>query len=290
MKIKVLTVLAIVGFGMMSPSVKAQETINIADTLTGWAYDWVAGINGSQSSFKNYSRGGEDNVSGTFYSLLNGAYKKDKFTYGFVINLRYGLTKINGEDARKTDDRIAIRNRAALILNEQNTFNGFVELGFLTQFYNGYVFNDDGTRTLISDFFSPAYFTENVGIAYTPTNYISFEAGVGLKQTYVSQEALGPNFGLDPGDNILAEGGLTTGLSFKKDILENVSYTTRFETFTNLNKSLDSTDISWASEIVGRINKYLTTSFQLELFYDDDITTELQTKQVFSAGLLVNIF
>ena len=288
MKTSILAI--IVGIALLSTNVKAQETITIADTLDGWAFDWIAGVNGSQSTFKNYSRGGEDNVAATMFSLLNGAYKKGNITYGFVINLRYGVTKIDGEDTRKTDDRIAVRNRLAMILNDSNTLNGFAEVGFLTQFYNGFVFNDDGTRTLISDFFAPAYFTENVGIAYTPADYVSFEGGLGLKQTYVGQDALGPNFGVDPGENILAEGGLTTGISFKKDVLTNVGYVTRFETFTNLNKSVNSTDISWVNEVVGRINKYLTASFQFELLYDDDITTELQTRQVLSAGLLVNIF
>ena len=98
-----------------------------------------------------------------------------------------------------------------------------------------------------------------------------------------------PGYGVEVGDNLLSEGGFTTGISFNKEIVTDVSYTCRFETFTNIKKSLSSTDVSWANEITGRINKFLTASFQFELLYDDDITTELQTKQVLSVGFLLNL-
>lgn len=269
----------------------AQETISISDTLNNeWAFGWVAGLNGTQSSYNHWSKGGQDNIAVNGYSLLSGAYKKDRFEYGFVLNMRYGITKIEDEGTRKSDDRLAMRHRAAYILNDENTMNAFADVSISTQFDAGYKYNSDGTKTLISDFISPLYFTESIGYAYTPKDYISFEAGLGLKQTYVKDDDLVSFFGIDPGDNLSSEGGLVLGISFKKDIMENVNYTSRFETFTNFKKTLESTDVAWANQLTGKINKYLNATFQFEMLYDDDITKDLQTKQVLAAGVLVNIF
>jgi hypothetical protein len=182
-----------------------------------------------------------------------------------------------------------MKHRAAYILNDENTMNAFAEVTFVTQFYDGYDYSTD-PRTRISDFMAPGYFTESIGYAYTPRDYVSFEAGLGLKQTIVNDEDLVPGYGVKDGDNLLSEGGLQTGISFNKEILTNVTYTSRFETFNNLKKSLASTDVRWANELTGKINDYLTASFQFEMVYDDDvIKDELQTKQILAAGLLVNL-
>jgi hypothetical protein len=81
----------------------AQETITIPDTLDNeWAVTWVLGLNGSQSTYNNWAAGGQNNVAATFFTKVNGAYRKGKFTYGYVFNVRYGITNIDGEDSRKT--------------------------------------------------------------------------------------------------------------------------------------------------------------------------------------------
>jgi hypothetical protein len=135
---------------------------------------------------------------------------------------------------------------------------------------------------------APGFFNQSIGYAYTPRDFISFEAGLGLKQTFVNDKDLTPGFGVEDGKNIFSEGGFQSGISLSKEVLKNVTYTSRFETFSNLKKSLVSTDISWANEITGKINDYLSTTFQYEMMYDDDIVAdELQTKQILSAGLLI---
>lgn len=268
----------------------AQEAVIIPDTLDNeWAVTWIAGLNAAQSSFNNWAAGGQNNLTATLFTKVNGAYRSGNFTYGYVFHVRYGVTNIEGESSRKTDDRLATKHRAAYILNEENTMNAFAEITFITQFYDGYDFSGPA-RVRISDFMAPGYFTQSIGYAYTPRDFVSFEAGLGLKQTFVNDDALVPGYGVKAGDNLLSEGGLKTGISFNKEIMTNVNYTSRFETFNNLKKSLVSTDVSWANEITGKINDYLTASFSFEMIYDDDVVAdELQTKQILAAGLLVNL-
>ena len=124
---------------LLSANLFAQETIIIPDTLDNeWATMWVAGVNGSQSTFNNWAAGGQNNVAATLFTRLNGAYRKDKLTYGYVIRLRYGVTNIEGQQSQKTDDRIATKHRLSYILNDENTMNVFASVSFVTQFYDGY--------------------------------------------------------------------------------------------------------------------------------------------------------
>ncbi len=284
---RIVILCALLGIAVQS---SAQESVIIPDTLDNeWVTTWVAGLNGAQSTFNNWAAGGQNNVAATLFTKLHGAYRTGNFTYGYVFHVRYGVTNIEGEDSRKTDDRLATKHRAAYILNDENTMNAFAELTFITQFYDGYDFSGPA-RVRISDFMAPGYFTQSIGYAYTPRDFVSFEAGLGLKQTFVNDDALVPGYGVKAGDNLLSEGGLKTGISFNKEIMTNVNYSSRFETFNNFKKSIVSTDVSWANEITGRINDYLTASFQFEMIYDDDVVAdELQTKQILAAGLLVNL-
>ena len=168
MIVKRSTHLLIALFICTSKSSFAQETVIIPDTLDNeWAMKWVAGINGSQASYNNWSVGGQNNIAATFFTKLNHAYRKGNFTYGYVLHLRYGVTNIEGEDSRKTDDRIAMKHRAAYILNDENTMNAFVEIRFLSQFYDGYDYSED-MRTLISGFMAPAYFSEKNWVCVHP--------------------------------------------------------------------------------------------------------------------------
>jgi hypothetical protein len=46
----------------------------------------------------------------------------------------------------------------------------------------------------------------------------------------------------------------------------------------------------WGNELVGKINSLISASFQFELRYDNDFSSEIQLKQVLSAGISVNLY
>ncbi|MGK7370978.1 MAG: hypothetical protein ACNS64_12255, partial [Candidatus Halalkalibacterium sp. M3_1C_030] len=144
---------------------------------------------------------------------------------------------------------------------------------------------DDQEPILISKFFAPAYFTQIAGIAFTPVEYFTAEAGLALKETIVSDVALSERYGLDPGEKFRFEPGYSTALNFEKTIVSNVKLISVVETFTNLQRNVRSTDVVFSNEVIGKINNYLNTSFQFVMIYDDDFSTKAQIKQVLSVGL-----
>lgn len=268
------------------------QSISIPDTLEGWDQSWVASLNGSQAAYNNWSQGGVSSISGTGSSVFTLYYKEGQFSYGFRTNLKYGQSNIKGQGVRKTDDLISIRNRFNYTFREDGTLSGYGTINFRTQFDQGfeYATEDGQPDILISNFFAPAYLSEGVGVAYDPSPAFTFEAGLGLKQTFVNDDDLAPIYGLDAGENFRSEGGLTTGINFEKEVAEDILFASSVETFTNFLTPVDETDVFWANELVGQINSIVSASFQFELRYDNDFSSEVQLKQVLSAGVSVNLY
>ncbi|MDR8393624.1 DUF3078 domain-containing protein [Aliifodinibius sp. S!AR15-10] len=266
----------------------AQETIIVSDTLQGWDYSWLAGLNASQASYSNWAQGGVNNISASGNSTLTMKHRKDKFGYGFLLGTRYGKSKIEGQGTRKTDDRLSIRNRFTYDLARANgSYSAYGNINFRTQFDKGYEYdagpNDEDV--LISRFMAPAYFSQGAGIAYIPSDYFSAEAGLALKQTIVTDDDLETLYGLDEGETLRNEGGITLGLGYDQAIAPNFQLSSSVETFTNVNTAISSTDVYFSTQVTGKVNDLINTSLRVDLAYDDDFSSEIQVLQVFSLGI-----
>ncbi len=265
------------------------QDMAVPDTLNGWDIGWVAGLNGSQAAYSNWSQGGINNIAFTGNSVFTATYKKQRFSYIYALNTRFGQTKIEGEGVRKTDDRLSVRNRFLYDLGDKRDgdFKLFGNINFRTQFAEGYQYGEapDGGNVLISNFMAPGYLSENAGLAYVPTENFSFEAGLGLQQTFVRDESLSTLYGLDEGDTFRNEAGLTFGIAFQKTLGTNLSLSSSIETFTNLNKAVSSTDVFATNQFTGKINDFMNASIRLDFIYDDDYSKELQVAQVLSVGV-----
>ena len=275
---------------LMTTVLQAQETIVVPDTLSGWDYGWVAGLNGAQASYSNWSQGGVNNIAVSGNSTFRTFYREGKFSYGFLLNTRYGKTRIDGEGTRKTDDRLSIRNRFLYDLGDEDShFSVYGNINFRTQFDRGFEYGEDDADPdiLISNFFSPAYVTESIGLLYRPSEQISFEAGLGLQQTIVTDEDVLQNnrYGLPEGDNVRNEAGINLGASYQQNISSTIVLSSTAETFTNLNKSLSSTDLFFSNEFIGTLNRFINTSLRFDLVYDDDFSSELQVRQSITVGI-----
>lgn len=259
----------------------------VPDTLKGWMVKWVGGLNGSQAAYSNWSQGGVNTVSVTASTVFNLQYRKNRFAYLLVTNLKYGRADIEGEGTRKTDDKIAVTNKFSYLFKDPK-FNAFGSLSFNTQFDEGFDYDPD-PEVLISDFFSPAYFTQVLGIGYTPVDYFSVEAGAAFKETVVNIDELAIRYGLDAGENFRFEPGYSVIVNFEKNIVSNVKLISSAETFTNLQEPFADTDVIFSNELIGNINDYLNTSLQFVMIYDEDFSREVQLKQVLSVGFSFNI-
>lgn len=285
--------LLLTAFTFFTINTLQAQTIVVPDTLSGWTQTWVANLNGSQASYNNWSEGGVNTISATASTVFTKMYRKDQYTFGFRTNLRYGQSRIDGR-TRKSDDLISVRLRTTYDLQEDSKLAAYGAIQFRTQFADGFDYeakmNPAGGDSLISGFFSPAYLTEGAGFEYNANSNLQLEAGLALKQTFISDGDLAPNYGLPQGDTFRSEGGLTTGISFQAPVAENIQYSSNLETFTSFTDPVSETDVFWSNELVGQVNSLISASFQFEMRYDDDFSSEVQIKQVLSAGLSVNLY
>ncbi|MCW9708558.1 DUF3078 domain-containing protein [Fodinibius salsisoli] len=290
---------------------RIDQTVIVADSLEGWDASWVSGLNGAQAAYDNWSQGGTNTISVTASTVFNLMYRKDRFAYALNTNFKYGKARIQDEGTRKTDDRIAINNKFSYLFDNKR-WSAFANINFSTQFDKGFNYNvpDGENPELISEIFSPAYFTQVVGIAYTPADYFSAQTGLAMKETIVANDALAERYGLydsevsrliDPFSSgsygvytrnpksFRFEPGYSAAFFFEKDIFKNVHLVSSVETFTNLQRHINRTDINFSNEVVGKINDFMNMSFQFVMIYDEDFSKQVQVKQVLSAGLSVNI-
>ena len=287
-KILLLSAITILSYCHLS----AQESISFPEDLDGSQTTWSVGISGSQASYSNWAQGGVNNIAATGRTNFTTVYHSGKFSYGFLVNARFGKTKVQNEGVRKIDDRLFIKNRFLYDLgDDQSDFKLFGNIKIRTQFDDGFDYGKgpDGSDLKISSFMAPAYFTQDAGLAYIPNETFSVELGLGLQQTFIKDRSLSTVYGLPEGDRFRSEAGFTFGSSLKTGIAENLSYASSLNTFTSFNKSFKSTDIYFSNTITGKINNFLNASLSLDFVYNDDFSNELQVAQVLSMGVVFTL-
>lgn len=273
------------------PSLSVDNSrVEVSDTLDGWDYNLMAELSGSQTSFSNWSQGGVNSISGSASSWFDAKYRKDRFGYLLSTNLKYGKARLEGEGTRKTSDQISIKNKFTHNFRDK-PYSLYGNFDFSTQFDEGidYATEAGEQDQVISRFMAPGYFRQSLGFSYDPFSSLTIEAGIGFKETYMRDSRLSERYGLEAGETFRFEAGGALNISFEKQIMENIMLQSSFESFANIQKSLKHTDFEFSNQLVGSVNKYINTTLNFVMVYDRDFSTELQIKQMFSAGLRVNL-
>lgn len=237
-------------------------------------------LNGSQASYRNWAQGGVNNVTGIGTARFTAEYRHQRYIYNHSTNLRYGQSRINGNEFRKTDDEIRVRNQIRRLLDDER-FSLIAQFNFTSQFDIGKDRNND---IVVSKFMAPGYFIETVGFAYNPEASYQIDLGISMRQTVVLDTTLSTRYGLNPGEQVRNEAGISFGVKAEREIFTNVVYSGQLETFSNLLEPLSSTTVRFNNELIGKINDYLTANVGLSFLYDDNVTKELQIRQILSIG------
>jgi hypothetical protein len=250
------------------------------DSTSAWKTKWVLGLNGSQASYNNWSQGNTNSIAATGSNMFNATFKRSKYSYDILINLKYGKAKINGAEVRKTDDLIALKNRLDYMLHVKDV-SAYFEADFRTQFDKGY----DKNRVYISSFMAPATLLETAGLGYKPNKILQFQSGLTMKQTFMADTSLSRVYGLKTGSHFRNEGGVSLGAGLKMNVAKNLVLNSSAQSFTNILRPVDETDIIFSNELTGKINSFMNTNIQFVMVYDKDFNTSLQIKQVLAVGL-----
>jgi hypothetical protein len=160
-----------------------------------------------------------------------------------------------------------------------------------SQFAEGFDYTTD-PKTLTSKFLNPAYFRQSAGIKYDPSDKFSSRAGLGFKQTLVNDTMFArlytDDLETDEVEKLRSEIGLESVSVLTYQYKENIVYVTSLDLFSNL-RAINEIDVRWENLITAEVSKYIAVSFNLQLYYDRDISIQRQLKQYLAVGLTYKI-
>lgn len=278
-------------FGMITA--QAQEEVK-PDTTKVWTKNGNFSLLFNQSNFKNWTAGGENNISGNVSINYDFNYKKADWTWDNKIIASYGLVKTkNSPFEKKTDDRFEFNS--LLGKKAVGYWSYSVFLNFRTQMTRGYIYGktDTGveTRTPRTNLLSPGYLTFGPGMLWKKDNNLKFNlAPLTSKITIVDKDFTLPNdayFSVEEGESLRYELGFYASGYYKFSLMANVTLENMLNVYSNyLDKpQLKKTDVDYQLNVVMKINKYLSTNLSIQTIYDRDAFDGLQTRQVFGVGV-----
>ncbi len=267
-----------------------------AQSDTAWTKGGTFGLNGSQTSFYNWAKGGANQVALSGNINLFANYLKGGNSWTNLLLMDLGSSRQGQQDWRKGDDRIEFNTIYGHKTKNDKWYYAAL-FNFKTQFTSGYEFDDDGNKTFISDFMAPAYVKVGLGMDYKPNkNFSAFLSPATAKWTIVNDQSLANQgkFGLDPAESIKAvdgtdsiytstaskvrlEAGALMRFAYTKDVMKNVNLTTVLELYSNYMKNPQNIDVDWQFIFTFKVNKYLNAQLKGHLIYDDDVMIDVDS-------------
>jgi hypothetical protein len=276
----------------------AQTTAPI-DTAKHWTIHGQNTFLINQSSFKNWAAGGVNSLAANVVLDYDFDYKKDKWSWDNKTIFGYGLSKQDGIGWRKNDDRIILNSLLGYQAAKYWLYTFY--MNFQSQFTNGYSYDDNNNRTLISAPFAPAYLTLGPGFAYKRSDNFRINISpLAARITLVENDTLSNlgSFGVTPGHKSLFEFGASLDGYYKFNVAQNIALENILKLYSNYLSQPGNIYADYAANLYMKVNKFVTVNAGVELINDPlakiaqpqpDGTISshslLQVKQIFGAGL-----
>ncbi|AEL28657.1 DUF3078 domain-containing protein [Cyclobacterium marinum] len=260
-----------------------------------WQSEFSAGLNFNQAGFSNnWKAGGVNSVA--FGSIIAGKalYQKDKISWDNELELLFGIVRNEGEGTRKSNDRIFLDTKLGYQLS--NKWSSYFSVNYLSQFAEGYTYNDDGTKSLISKFMAPGYLTSSLGFEFKPNKEFFLRIGpFSPRFTFVTDNQIianvPANYGVPAGETVRVEWlAMQVFASLDKNLSENLNLKSRYTMFANYEtlsmKNIDHRlDVTLTAKISNIINVTLTGIS----LYDIDQDPGVQYSQGLALGILYKV-
>lgn len=238
----------------------------------------------------NWYKGGEKNLNlqSNFVFKFNYNNRK-KVQWDNTLEIKEGFNTTSSDTLRNIHmNNDLLRYTGKIGLQAISNWYYTISTQFSTQLFNGYPTNSD-QRT--SGFLAPAYLSVGIGMDYklnksklnlsvvlAPLNYdLKFVKDASIEET---------QYGIDEGKFAQHTYGSKITSTFDWQIFSFVKYTSRFEGFTNYER----TEGSWENTLDFFVNRYIKASLFWHIRFDDNVAREpgesyFQYYELFSFGL-----
>ena len=281
----------------------SQENIDTLKVKTNWKTNGNAIFLINQSSFSNWTSGGQSSVSGTLKINYNLNYFDNGWAWDTKILSAFGLNKISGSDfLKKTDDRIEINSVVGKKFNNNLigkwSYSSF--FNFQTQFAKGYRFgkdtNGNSIRTEKSRFFSPATTQLGIGLYWKKDqNFWINVAPMTGKLILVNRlftKNLNDNqsyFGVKQNGNSRFELGASVRSFYKTEIYENITLENRLSLYSDYLDKPKNVDFDYTLNVTMKVNKFISTNLVFQFVYYDNEIKIMQIREVLGVGLNIDL-
>ena len=219
----------------------------------------------------------------------NGAWGKN--TWDNTLKAAYAYQNNQTQGVRKTADFFDLFSKFGHSLNKKQTLSIAAIFNLRSQFTNGYDYALTPRRR-VSGFFAPANLLFTPGLDWKPNKHFSaFISPLAGKLVIVSndpysysttppppgQRPLAELYGVDPTRKVDSQVGGFVSINFNKELVKNVTYTTRLDLYSNYKLNPENVDMFWTNALQFKVNKWLTMSYLLNLAYDDNYIPEGRT-------------
>jgi hypothetical protein len=263
--------------------------------ISYWHKSVIFGLNFNQSAFtSNYSAGGISAIALGSNFDFKAEYSKTPFDYTTELNLLYGISKNKGQGSRKTNDRIFFDNKIATQLSKHWFFFG--SLTFESQFSKGFNYtNPDGTDAqnpyLISNFMSPGYLTESLGLEYKPVKYFDLRLGTGTaRQTFVLDTTIyhnqPTNYGVPIRHTVYNQLAFQAVATIDKDLMKNLHLNLRYALFIPYQQPLAYIGHRVDAIVTAKVNRLIAVTINGTFLYDKNTSPGVQGTEGLALGVL----
>jgi len=252
-----------------------------------WKFGTIVKLDFNQGHVsKGWAEGGESSISALSGVKSFAKYQKNKTTWESTIDMQYGLLKSGDNEFRKNQDKLDFNTKFGHLAFKKWYYTSMFNLK--TQFVNGYNYSADGSRTLISSFFAPAYILGSIGLDYKPKKDFSILLSpFTAKYTIVSDTANIDQtaFGIDANKKVKKEVGAYVKLLHKWKITKDISMENKLEFYSSYSNTPKNIDVDWQFILNLPVNQYLTTTVSTYLISDDDTGSKVQFKENLAVGV-----
>lgn len=264
-----------------------------------WTTKGIIGVNASQTSFVNWSAGGDNTVSLNGFLDFGAYYKKGKLSWDTDFSTQYGTTYTKSNGWVKSSDKIDFSTKLGHKIASKWYLSALLD--FKTQYDKGYK-DPNEKENYISKFMAPAYSNLALGADYKPNDDFSlFLSPITARMTIVSDKYLSDKgaFGVKEGKKFKLESGAYVKVFYQRDLMTNVKLISKANFFTSYDKNFGNIVVNWENTISMKVNKFLNANVYTNLQYDDKVKryndagekiggARVQFKEMIGVGVAVN--
>ena len=242
--------------------------------------------------FLNWRRGNGDNQVALlqhlkYHSLIDNTRNVSISTsFDHTLGIQFFFDSIS----RFQPDDNTLDNRLEISLRKNVKI--LIQSNLTTRLFNAYDYSTDQTgalkRTISSSFLTPLLWTFSAGFGWVVPRLGIFSMGVSAaKLTLIRNRAVYEEsgtsefYGVPKEKGYLFEYGLSLHLVVDKNFLNRIQWNCDVLIFKNYEKPID---LNMRNLVGIRINKFLKTSIQTRLFYEEETSKNIQVENLISIG------